>query len=813
MKIARQQLRGHVPDAVSKLKPVGPLAESTPIDVVIALPARNAELRTELLRDIYDPASPRFHQYLSPREYMETFDPTEASYQSLLDFAKTNQLTVVSTAPRKFTHVTAPVAVINKVFHVTLQQYQHPTENRLFYAPDADPAVELEAPVSQITGLDSFRMPRRAPNLLKPPGKVSGSPPHAGGSGSGGLYTGGDFRAAYAPGVTLTGSGQAVGILELDGYIDSDIKMYEQKNGIPNVPLQNVYLNGYTGGSPNEESAADIELVISMAPGIAKVIIYGVSYNHAGIIDVLNEMANPTKGEPLPYQITTSYYFFYDKNVYDALARLAMQGQALFVASGDYGSYDETSGTGAGAFPPADHPLVTSVGGTELQTSGPGGAWTSETTASFSGGGYSPWGGDPQFAIPWWQAGMDYTASKGSTTVRNAPDVSMVADNITYFFNGSWRGFAGTSAAAPLWAGFMALANEQAAASGRPRVGFANPALWEIGRGGNGPTCFHDITTGNNFNSTNPNLYSAAAGYDLVTGWGTPNGKDLIDALVDYGVGWGVLPGGGTTNLADAVTAFQNRLYLFGIGINDHHHYVNSFDGQTWSGWSAVPGGGTTNLADAVTVFQNRLYLFGIGINDHHHYVNSFDGQTWSGWSAVPGGGTTNLADTVTVFQNRLYLFGIGINDRQHYVNSFDGQTWSGWSAVPGGGTTNLADTVTVFQNRLYLFGIGINDRQHYVNSFDGQTWSGWSVLPGGGTTAVSDAAAVLQGRLHLFGIGINDHHHYVNSFDGQTWSGWAALSGGGKTLLPDAVTVFNDKIYIFGIGINDHQHYMNTFP
>jgi subtilase family serine protease len=94
MEITRQQLRGHVPDVVSKLKPVGPLAESTPIDVVIALPARNAELRTAMLRDIYDPASPRFHQYLSPRQYMETFDPTEASYQSLLDFAKGNQLTV-----------------------------------------------------------------------------------------------------------------------------------------------------------------------------------------------------------------------------------------------------------------------------------------------------------------------------------------------------------------------------------------------------------------------------------------------------------------------------------------------------------------------------------------------------------------------------------------------------------------------------------------------------------------------------------------------------------------------------------------------
>jgi subtilase family serine protease len=101
MKIARQQLLDHVFDAVSKLKPVGPLAESMPINLVIALPAQNVESRTALLRDIYDPASPRFRQFLSPDQYIQRFDPTEASYQSLLDFAKANQLTVVSTAPPK----------------------------------------------------------------------------------------------------------------------------------------------------------------------------------------------------------------------------------------------------------------------------------------------------------------------------------------------------------------------------------------------------------------------------------------------------------------------------------------------------------------------------------------------------------------------------------------------------------------------------------------------------------------------------------------------------------------------------------------
>jgi subtilase family serine protease len=708
-----QQLHGYLPRAVSTLTAVAPLADSTPIDVVIGLPTSNAASLTAALHDIYDPASARFHQYLTPEQYTAEFSPSPESFSAVLDFAKANGLPVVMAPPnRKYVHIRAPASAINKAFHVTLQQYRHPTEDRLFYAPDKEPTVELEVPISQISGLDNFQAPGRFPHPLSPPTTAARNPPSAGGSGNGGLYTGGDFRAAYAPGVKVTGKGQVVGVLELNGFAQSDITTYETSNGIPNVPLQNVYLDGYTGNITEEESAADIELVVSMAPGISKVVVYGAPFNNAGVHDVLNEMANPTKGEPLPNQITTSYYFFYDQNVYDALNQLAVQGQAFFSASGDYGSYNET--TGKGAFPPADHPLVTSVGATVL-TTGPGATWVSETAAQFSGGGFSPWGTDPQFKLPAWQSGMNFGAFGGSSSVRNVPDVAIVGTDISVFYGGKAQGFAGTSASAPLWAGFMALVNEQAADSGRPRVGFANPALYAVGRGGTCPACFHDVTTGDNFNGTNPSKYKAVIGYDLVTGWGTPNGGSLITALVDFGTGWAQLPGGGTTNLPDAAATFRDRVYLFSIGINDHRHYVNTFDGSAWSGWSALPGGGTTAVADAAAVFRDRLYLFGIGIADHKHYVNTFDGLAWSGWSAVPGGGTTALADAAAVFQNRLYLVGIGTNDHGHYLNKFDGSTWSGWNTLPGGGKTALADAMTVFQDQLYLFAIGIDDRHHYM--------------------------------------------------------------------------------------------------
>jgi hypothetical protein len=90
-------------------------------------------------------------------------------------------------------------------------------------------------------------------------------------------------------------------------------------------------------------------------------------------------------------------------------------------------------------------------------------------------------------------------------------------------------------------------------------------------------------------------------------------------------VGWSEVPGHSTTTTSDAAVTFQNRLYLFGIGIGDHAHYMNVFDGTQWAGWKLLPGGGTTNVADAAVSYNGKLYLFGIGIGDHAHYMNVFD--------------------------------------------------------------------------------------------------------------------------------------------------------------------------------------------
>jgi hypothetical protein len=207
--------------------------------------------------------------------------------------------------------------------------------------------------------------------------------------------------------------------------------------------------------------------------------------------------------------------------------------------------------------------------------------------------------------------------------MRNIPDVSLVADDIWVIYDdGASNSFIGTRAAAPLWAGFIALANQQAAAGGKPPVGFINPAIYAIGQGGNYSACFHDIITGNNTNAQSHNLYQAVSGYDLCTGWGTPIGAVLINALAPpdtlqilpvtgltayggaapltwalaLGVPWlAASPAGGT--LTPGGPAVTVTISLNSAASNEA---VGVYNGSVWF----------TNLTDAVV--QNRAFVLNV---------------------------------------------------------------------------------------------------------------------------------------------------------------------------------------------------------
>jgi kumamolisin len=214
-------------------------------------------------------------------------------------------------------------------------------------------------------------------------------------------------------------------------------------------------------------------------------------------------------------------------------------GQTFFNASGDSGAFT----TGANSVnavdkpstynAPSSNPYITQVGGTTLSMNNEDTAWSSEVVWSYSSGGISSY-----YKIPSWQTNISNLAGRGgSTKYRNIPDVAANADNIYLLYNNNDTNpiatddNQGTSAAAPLWAGFTALVNEQLAAQGRKSIGFINPALYAIARGTNYSECFHDVVHGNNTWYYSPHLFYATNNYDLCTGLGTMGGTNLINAL------------------------------------------------------------------------------------------------------------------------------------------------------------------------------------------------------------------------------------------------------------------------------------------
>jgi subtilase family serine protease len=517
-----------VPDAVTtgKAATAGAVNPQQPLRLAIHLPLRNQAELTRLLHDLSDPKSPNFHKYLSVAEFTERFGPTAKDYSAVVAWANANGLTVTGTTPnRRLVAVECSVNTVNRAFRVTMKNYRHPTEARTFYSPDREPTLHgLSVSLLQITGMDNYVLPhtmlqhKLVANVAK-------------GSGPSGEYLPSDMRAAYYGNGPLTGAGQSIGIFSFDGYLASDVQLYYSTTGMSStVPITNVLVGGFSGActtvtSPTSSTCDDGEQVLDivnaagMAPG-AQILFYEGSSN----TEILNQMATDNVAKVL----SSSWGWTPEDAPSDdpIFQEFAAQGQSFVSASGDQGEFNGSTY----AFPEVDA-YVIQVGGTDLTTAGPGGPWSAETAWPQSGGGYVK--GTP---IPSWQQlkGVINSSNRGSKTLRNSPDVAAEAnfDNPTVTNGRYVAGFGGTSFAAPRWAGFLALVNQQSVANGRGTVGFINPALYNLGISKSYSGALHDITRGSNPPAVGGGGgFNAVRGYDLVTGWGSPAGVGLINQL------------------------------------------------------------------------------------------------------------------------------------------------------------------------------------------------------------------------------------------------------------------------------------------
>ena len=295
------------------------------------------------------------------------------------------------------------------------------------------------------------------------------------------------------------------------------------------------------------------------------------------------------------------------------------QGQTFFNATGDGdaflpGQVDDPTFPGS----PSSSPNIVQVGGTTLSTTGPAGSWASEvvwnwgTEFGFDGVGTS--GGISSFYdLPAYQQGIDMSSNMGSTVFRNMPDVALTGDNVLVIADDGifYTGTGGTTCAAPLWGGFTALVNQQAAAGSNPSVGFLNPAIYAIGKSSIYSNCFHDITVGNDTWSLSPSQFFAVPGYDLCAGWGTPAGQSLIDALAppvptaNLLVLTNIISGGNGNGVIDFNECNDLDLILTNSGATNATHVQVSLStttpgvivAQKTSAYPDIPVGGTgTNL-------------------------------------------------------------------------------------------------------------------------------------------------------------------------------------------------------------------------
>src|SRR6266581_1339595 len=467
---------------------LGAVSGQRQLDLSVGLALNNQDQLDSLLRDLYNPGSPRYHQFLTPAEFAAAFSPTRDQQQQVVDYLTSLGLQVTSVSPNGLIiHARATVSQAEKSFKVNINSYS--LGSRKFFANDRAPTIpsSLVSSIVSIQGMDNSVVMR--PRYLSDsqntarqlsPHKQNSSPTGYGPSDLAGAYDANPLKNA-----NIKGSNQTVAIFELDGYNPSDITHYLSQYGLGSPSITTVKVDGFNGsaGSGAIEDELDIEVVAAMAPQAAQIVYEGPNTTN-GVNDTYNKIVTDNKAQVM----TTSWGLCEadsgstELNTLDNIFKQgAAQGISMYAASGDSGAYDcQTSALQVDS--PASDPYITGTG----------------------------------------------VKNQYSNGKREVPDISADADPNTGYAiyctvvasgcdSSGWFEVGGTSGAAPLWAGSTALINQYLLQQGKSRVGYVNPALYGLENAQQPHVPFHDVTSGDNM------FYPATANYDLATGWGSPD--------------------------------------------------------------------------------------------------------------------------------------------------------------------------------------------------------------------------------------------------------------------------------------------------
>ena len=449
----------------TRLRPTSPTRQLT---VGVSLSLRNPPQLESFIASVSNRNSPDYGHYLTPSQFLANYAPTPTQVQAVVGHLQASGLTVTAVSSnRTLVDASGPASAVQSAFGVSLSDWHDRDLNRDFFGNDTDPTLPaaLASAVVGIAGLNNhYQLHRIGPS------------PRAGGGPAGG-YTPTEIKTAYdvnpLASAGYNGAGQALGLLELDSFVQSNITTYDTHYALTTTAPTVQTVDGGPGplGNGQTEVELDIEVDHALAPA-ATVTVFEGPNTDVGANDTYNAMvtSDTTKSNSTSWGLcepnTTASEMTALDNIF---MQAAAQGQSFFAASGDDGAYD--CGTSALAVDsPANDPYVTGAGGSRLTLNADSSyntesAWSNSTVRPQlgTGGGLSNY-----FAQPSWQTGPG-VANSYSTGKRQVPDISSEADPNTGYsvyttYNGStaWMVFGGTSAASPAWAGFAALYDQYA---------------------------------------------------------------------------------------------------------------------------------------------------------------------------------------------------------------------------------------------------------------------------------------------------------------------------------------------------------------
>ena len=613
---SRVTLPGSRPTRALVANDIGAVPQDTRLEGMTLVFSRSAAQQADLdalIAAQQDPASPQFHQWLTPAQFGARFGMADSDLAAAENWLQQQGFTIDSVSPsRDRIHFSGSAAQSNAAFATELHYYRDPAETQLGAQPHMAPSTDISLPaalqpiVIGVANLSGFR-----PHAQM----VQGVRPNFTSAVTGNHYmTPGDVATIYdinnAYNSTYIGTGQSIAIVGQSAIVTTDITRFQTAAGLP-TKLPTLVLEPGTGTSTiysgdESESDLDVEYSGAIAKGATIYFVYTGNGNF-GTFDAL-DYAVQTDLAPI---ISASYgscepglgsanYATYNGDLQQA----ATQGQTVVSASGDagssdcYGEYTPVSSStntanneqlavdfpassqyvtalGGTEFPAADvasgsNPYWAAANGTDVVASAlsyiPEQVWNDDslTVGLASGGG----GASIYTARPSWQANTVPGISSIIGAFRLVPDISLDSSplNAPYAYctsdTTSWAsgqvssctsGFrdsnssgdltvaGGTSFAAPIFAGMVAILNQAKGYTGGQ--GLINPTLYALASNpvtysGTITSAFHDITVGSNECLAGTNYcsglpltdYAAGTGYDEASGLGSVDFFNLLTA-------------------------------------------------------------------------------------------------------------------------------------------------------------------------------------------------------------------------------------------------------------------------------------------